>query len=150
MSRVIYFEDIQFTHSSSQFWKTDCTVQRFWFREFLLAKRQIPVNLTELLYFALSLCSVTLIVLRPSQPSPPFTITRSLVCSLIRPSIRSSIQNLYTRCRQKPKEIIREIMFSPSGFSESKSHKNRHCFFKHEIFIYFLITRAKFVNNVFV
>jgi len=69
--RVIYFEDIQFTLSSSQFWKTDCTVQRFWFREFLLAKRQIPVNLTELLYFALSLCSGTLIVLRPSQPPPP-------------------------------------------------------------------------------
>lgn len=76
----------------------------------------------------------------------PYTITRLLV----RPSIRSSIQNLYTRCRQKQKEIIREIMFSPSGFSESKSRKNRHCFFNREIFIYFLITRAKFVYNVFV
>jgi len=76
---------------------------------------------------------------------PPYTVTRLHV----RPYIRSSIQNLYTRCRQKPKEIIREIMFSPSGFSESKIQENRHCFFNREIFIYFLITRAKFVNNVF-
>jgi len=146
--QVIYFEDIQFTLSSSQFWKTDCTVQRFWFREFLLAKRQIPVNLTELLYFALSLCSGTLIVLRPLQP--PLPLHHHLVHPLVRLSIRSSIQNLYTRCRQKPKEIIREIIFSPSGVSESKSQENRHCFFNREIFIYFLITRAKFVNNVFV
>jgi len=79
--RVIYFEDIQFTLSSSQFWKTDCTVQRFWFREFLLAKRQIPVNLTELLYFALSLfgypyCPTAIATSSPFHHHPvtrPFT-----------------------------------------------------------------------------
>jgi len=90
--RVIYFEDIQFTLSSSQFWKTDCTVQRFWFREFLLAKRQIPVNLTELLYFALSLCSGTLIVLRPSQPPlPPPLLTPSPVRSSVHSSVHPSV-----------------------------------------------------------
>lgn len=90
MHRVIYFEDIQFTHSSFQFWKTDCTVQRFWSGEFLLAKRQIPVNLTELFYFALFLCSGTLIVLRPLQPpfQPPLMLAP--VCSPIRPSIHPS------------------------------------------------------------
>jgi len=142
--QVIYFEDIQFTHSLSQFLKTDCTVQQFWSGEFFLAKRQIPVNLTELLYFALSLCSGTLIVPRQSQPpNPSYTITRSLVRPFIHPKPLHPVST-------KTKEIIREIMLSPSGFSESESQKNRHCFFNREIFIYFLITRAKFVYNVFV
>lgn len=103
--------------------------------EFFLAKRQIPVNSTELLYFALSFCSRTLIVLGPSHPPPylPRPVPTRPVAS---PSIHP---DLYTRWRQKQKEIIREIMFLPSGFSESESRKNRHCFLNHEIFIYLFI-----------
>lgn len=111
--------------------------------EFLLAKRQIPVNSIELLYFALSFCSEPLL---SSDHHPPpnlatLRVTRT-ACPFIYP-------NLYTRCRRKQKEIIREIMFSPSGFSESQNQKNRYCFLTVKYLLIFLVSYEPSLNNVY-
>lgn len=88
MHRVIYFEDIQSNPPSFPVSRLVCFGKRIAQYngsgpgEFFLAKRQIPVNSTELLYFALSFCSGTLIVLGPSR-RPLYSPTQS------RPSVQT-------------------------------------------------------------